>query len=60
MYLFMAKYLQLDLSKITDVKGQIDESTSSVLTQDQLAVFNAEHPLPANAVIGDAGVMNLL
>ena len=60
MYLFMAKYLHLDLGKIKDANGNIDESVSSVLTPDQLSVFNAAYPLPANAISGDAAVMNLL
>ena len=60
MYFFMAKYLQLDLKKIKDAKGNFNESLSPILTQDQLSVFNEAHPVPANAVLGDAAVMHLL
>ncbi|MEJ0107105.1 MAG: acetylxylan esterase [Bacteroidota bacterium] len=60
MYPFMAKYLRLDLDKIRDANGNIDESPSKVLSEKELAVFNTDHPIPPNAVIGDAAVMRLL
>jgi len=60
MYPFMAKYLGLDLNKIKDANGNIDEVPSKVLTEKELAVFNSDHPVPANAVTGDIAVMRLL
>ncbi|MEM6347152.1 MAG: sulfatase-like hydrolase/transferase [Bacteroidota bacterium] len=46
MYPFMAKHLGLDLSKIQNVSGEIDESFVRLLAKDQLKVFNADNPRP--------------
>ena len=51
MYPFMAKYLNLDLSKVKNKKGEIDESTCTIETYDALYVFdNKEENLPENAL----------
>lgn len=60
MYTFMAKYLGLDLSRIKNATGEIDESEAVVLDQQLLEVFDPEHALPANAVHGDEAVLKLL
>ncbi|MBU1820661.1 MAG: acetylxylan esterase [Bacteroidetes bacterium] len=60
MYPFLARYLKLDLSKATDKSGVIDEKLVKVLPRTDLEVFNAAHPRPASAVVGDAAVMGLL
>jgi len=60
MYMFMAKHLNLDIKAVSDAQGNIDEGPSKVLEQKDLAVFNAEHPRPANAVMGDEAVLKLL
>lgn len=60
MYVFMAKHLKLDIKAVSDAQGNIDEGPSKVLDQKDLAVFNAEHPRPANAVVGDEAVLKLL
>jgi acetyl esterase/lipase len=60
MYPFMARYLRLDLSKATDAAGIIDETLVKALPRADLEVFNAAHPRPASAVMGDAAVMGLL
>ncbi|MCE7040026.1 S9 family peptidase [Dyadobacter sp. CY312] len=60
MYVFMAKQLNLDIKKISDANGQVDEAGSKVLTQADLEVFNAAHPRPSNAVMGDDKIMGLL
>jgi hypothetical protein len=60
MYVFMSKQLGLDIKRVSDNDGQIDETKSRVLTQKELEVFNAEHPRPSNAVIGDDKIMQLL
>lgn len=51
MYPFMAKHLNLDISKITDKSGKIDESTCVVEPFEKLFVFgsNGEN-LPTNAI----------
>ncbi len=58
-YAFLAKHLGLDLNRVTKA-GQIDETANATLTAEQLAVFDQAHPMPANAVIGDDAVMQLL
>lgn len=60
MYVFMAKHLNLDIKAVSDAQGNVDEGPSKVLEQKDLAVFNAEHPRPANAVMGDEAVLKLL
>jgi hypothetical protein len=59
-YTFLAKHLKLDLSKATKADGSIDESFAKVLDRKELAVFNAEHPRPVNAAVGDDAVSALL
>ncbi|WP_308990987.1 acetylxylan esterase [Mariniflexile litorale] len=51
MYPFMAKYLDLDLRKVKNKKGEIDESTCTIELKEKLLVFgdNGEK-LPANAL----------
>jgi len=60
MYAFMAKYLNLDLGKAKNAKGEIDETPVTVLEQKDLEVFNAAHPRPAGALNGDDQVTALL
>ncbi|TDB64214.1 alpha/beta hydrolase family protein [Arundinibacter roseus] len=60
MYPFMAKYLGLNMSMITDASGAIDETLVSMLPRAALEVFTSAHPRPASAVVGDAAVMGLL
>lgn len=60
MYVFMAKHLNLDLKAVSDAQGNIDENPSKVLDQKDLEVFNAAHPRPANAIMGDEAVLKLL
>lgn len=58
-YRFLAKHLKLDLNRILK-NGQIDETPNTLLEPTALQVFNAEHPCPARAVVGDEAVMALL
>lgn len=58
-YRFFAKHLKLDLNRVMKA-GQIDESTNTLLDPVALQVFNADHPRPAQAVVGDDAVMALL
>lgn len=60
MYPFMAKHLKLNLKAVTNRKGEVDESPVKILRIAELTVFDNQHPLPANAVIGDEAVMQLL
>jgi hypothetical protein len=51
LYAFMAKYLNLDLNKVKNDKGEIDESTCVIETYDKLYVFgNKAENLPKNAL----------
>lgn len=58
-YRFLAKHLKLDLNRVLK-DGKVDESPNTILEAAALQVFNAEHPRPANAAIGDEAVMALL
>ena len=60
MYPFMAKYLNLDLTNITDERGDINETTSLVLPKNSLSAFNDNFPLPQNAILGDEKISNLI
>jgi len=53
MYRFIGKHFRLDTAKVFRPDGTLDESGVTVLTPEQLAVFTAEHPRPANALVGD-------
>ncbi len=59
-YRFLAKHLRLDLSKVTGADGSIDESNFKLLDRKDLEVFNAAHPRPANALMGEEAIMALL
>ena len=43
-YPFLAKHLQLDLARVKDGEGNIDESFVVVETQKQMVVFNGKYP----------------
>ena len=51
MYPFMAKHLKLNLKKVSDKNGDIDESTVTVEPYENLYVFgNNPENLPKNAI----------
>lgn len=50
MYPFMAKYLGLDISKIQDKNGKIDESGVVIEEPYQMHVFNSTFPFPLTMV----------
>jgi hypothetical protein len=52
-YDFLAKNLGLDLNKA-------DETKSPVLPKEDLTVFNAQNPLPTNALKGNDAIISLL
>jgi len=50
MYPFMAKHLKLNIKKVGNKKGEIDESFVVLETPDQLKAFNDQNPLPTRAI----------
>jgi hypothetical protein len=50
MYPFMARHLGLDLSRVCDSSGKIDESFVKVHERKELLVFPPDRPRPAHAV----------
>lgn len=49
-YPFMAEHLKLDLARVQDTQGKIDESFVTIEAYEDMLVFNATNPLPADAV----------
>lgn len=49
-YPFLAKHLNLDLSKVQNSEGRIDESFVTLETREQMLVFGKSFPLPKDAV----------
>ncbi len=58
-YPFLAHHLQLSLSKLP-YKNGFDESFVTILPDDELRVFSAEHPIPANALKDNDAVLKYL
>jgi hypothetical protein len=50
MYPFMAKYLFLDINKVTGEGGKIDESFVVIEDREKLLVFGPGNPYPNDAV----------
>jgi hypothetical protein len=50
MYPFMAKHLRLDISRVCDQDGKIDESFVVVEEYEDLLVFGPDNPRPNDAV----------
>jgi dienelactone hydrolase len=59
MYNFMAHHLGLDLGALPYNQGYREDFVT-LLSQEQLKVFSAEHPLPAAALKGNEAVMEYL
>ena len=49
-YPFLAKHLKLDLSKIRNAAGKIDESFVTEETREAMLVFGEGNPYPKDAV----------
>jgi len=49
-YPFLAKHLKLDISKVQNSEGKVDESFVSFETREQMLVFGKDHPWPKDAV----------
>ncbi|MCC7525542.1 MAG: hypothetical protein IT250_12020 [Chitinophagaceae bacterium] len=56
----MAHHLLLNMKAITNKEGEIDETPARLMTHKELAVFDTDHPMPANAVMGNDAVLTLL
>jgi uncharacterized protein len=50
MYPFMAKHLGLDLKKVTNDEGVVDEGDVEIEHIYQMRIFNSLNPLPAHAI----------
>lgn len=49
-YRFLAKHFDLDISRVENEAGEIDESFHTPLAEDELRVFTEEHPRPEYAI----------
>ncbi|WP_245578746.1 alpha/beta hydrolase family protein [Algoriphagus vanfongensis] len=58
-YNFFGHYLDINPSRVP-YKNGYDESFVTILTPDQLRVFDADHPIPSHALQGDEAVINYL
>lgn len=59
-YSFFAKHLGLSLDRIINDKGEIHEGFVTFVEPQKLQVFNALHPRPSYAVVGDEAISSLL
>jgi len=57
MYNFFAYHLSLDINKVSWTPT-VNEDFVTILTPEQLHVFNDENPVPADALKGDKAVMD--
>jgi len=58
-YRFLARHLGLDLTRVL-VGDRVDESRNAILEPAALRVFDAAHPRPTRAVVGDEAVNALV
>jgi dienelactone hydrolase len=56
MYPFMAKHLRLDLAKVTNSDGKVDESNVEIEHIYQMRVFNSLNPVPSHVVRSNEGI----
>jgi hypothetical protein len=56
----MAKHLKLDLSRIQNSNGEIDESFVAVRKRDELLAFPPNHPRPDHAITRADNVFSAL
>ncbi len=60
MYRFLARHLGLDLSRVTDAAGDIDESFVTVHEREELLVFPPGRPRPDGAISNADQILNQL
>ena len=58
-YRFLARNLKLNLTNVIR-DGKVDESPNTLLTATDLQVFDSNHPRPANAIIGNNALNDIL
>jgi uncharacterized protein len=58
-YPFLAKHLGLNLDAVLK-DGKVDESVNTILSADDLTVFNDKYPMPKGAVLGNENVSKAL
>lgn len=58
-YMFLAHHLKLNINQVP-FDGSISEDFVTILPEDDLKIFNAENPMPKNALKGDEAVMKYL
>jgi dienelactone hydrolase len=57
MYPFMAKHLRLNIKRVLDKNGKVDESPNTIEDFETMKSFNDKHPRPADALKGEAAVV---
>ena len=62
LYPFMAKHLNLDLSRITNKNGEVDESFVKLILKEHLMVFDIDYyfPMPKHAIRSEEELYKLL
>ena len=60
MYRFTAKHLGLDLSRVQNAAGEVDEEFVTVHDRGELLVFTPDNPRPAHAIADGDAVVALL
>lgn len=58
-YRFLATGLGLNLKAVQDKEGNISEARITIVTNDELRVFNKENPLPATALRSHSAIMEM-
>lgn len=59
MYMFFAHHLSLNINRL-EFDGPPREDFFQLLSEEELKVFDKEHPLPPNALKGDQAVLDFL
>lgn len=57
-YRFFAKHLGLNINSISK-NGGVDESFVKILPKEELCIFDATHPRPENAPVGEKAIVKL-
>ncbi len=55
-YQFFADHLGLDINQVVNDSGEIDEGFITIVPYADLKAFDADHPRPGNAVMGNEAV----
>lgn len=58
-YPFLAKHLGLNIDAVMR-DGKVDESVNTVLTENELQVFNEKYPMPSSALKGNENISKAL